>query len=204
MSTIAADENEDSGFGLLEFLVVLLLVSGISLACVPMLGQLPAIRDRQSQTMEVQALHSVARHIVRTIESAEQIILPVNGRDKHGMFLSGNSHEVSFNAVVRRGVNTAGLSQVRLFISRENTVAKLVQEHRDRRGQTQTALTLGVGVDELILSYLHSDPVSGTEDWKTDWQVPGKLPPAIRFTIRRTSRSGSVVSAEGIAVLFFN
>jgi type II secretory pathway pseudopilin PulG len=204
MKPAASLTQRTAGFGLLEVLVVLFIVAGMASAMLPMLSQFRPLREKGDELARIDALQSAMRHVVRTLEAAEPMVVPSVTDKAENVYMDGKPSSVRFIAVTRRGALTAGLFDVRIAVDSSSGTPKLVQQIRNRQSSADgpvQQITLADNITAFSLRYFSGgNPIGSPTGWPGIWESGGVLPQAVLIEVSQ-SEDGRKISLSSIAAL---
>ncbi|TCD16666.1 hypothetical protein [Oricola cellulosilytica] len=195
-------QNWQAGFGLLEVLIVLMITGAMGLVMMSMLSQIRPLSEKQVQVENIQSLQAVVRHVARTIESAEMLVLAPQGEKAGGLYLDGEADSIRFAAVARRGVRTTGLAEIQFTVDRSGRKPRLVQLVKDKRerGDVQKII-LADGIRSVKFGYAEGSATrSDPENWQNVWSTNAKLPSAIAVSVVQERNGSEPIALRAVAV----
>lgn len=188
----------EDGFTLVEVLVVIGLLAGLSITMLGMISQLRpllAVRDKNDAVIEVEALASYVASVI----SASRAIPVVQADPQQRLMMSGASDTIMFVSVVPIGSASSGLRDVRIYADKSSlNRARLMQAYAARRpGQENEPELIELAqVDDLHFQYWRESPAG----WVESWSEVGRLPGAVSVGLSLT-RSGQRVFAFRTVIL---
>jgi general secretion pathway protein J len=188
---VAVEANAESGFTLIEVLVSLALVSLLTLIMVGAIGHMRSISAISKSNDADVELQAFGNYLAQLIAGAKPLALISDNPDRRIVF-SGNAEQLRFSSVVRVGSNQIALRDVEIRTLSTNGKLALVEiNHARRVGEaysntelTSAPITLMNVLRSVHFEYLEDTPASSTaQKWLQAWEMPGKMPRAVRFTI---------------------
>jgi general secretion pathway protein J len=188
---VAVEANAEAGFTLIEVLVSLALVSLLTLIMVGSIGQMRSISAISKSNDADVELQAFANYLAQLIAGAKPLALIGDNPDRRIVF-TGNAEQLRFSSIVRVGSNQLALRDVEIRTASTNGKLALVEiNHARRVGEmysntelTTAPITLMNNLRTVQFEYLEDAPASSTpRKWLQVWEMPGKMPHAVRFTI---------------------
>jgi general secretion pathway protein J len=188
---VTCEANAESGFTLIEVLVSLALVSLLTLIIVGAIGQMRSISAISKSNEADVELQAFGNYLAQLIAGAKPLALIGDNPDRRIVF-AGKAEQLRFSSVVRVGSNQLALRDVEIRTASSNGKLALVEINHVRRvGETYpnadvtvAPITLMNVLKSVHFEYLEGTPASSTtQKWLKDWDMPGKMPRAVRFTI---------------------
>lgn len=197
--------RSDSGFTLVEVLVVLSVIGLMSGLMLAMMGQFQHLTGADHRLTLQHALKRTADHIASLLERAEALPLDVNPGAPL-FFLEAGEHSVRLLAVTKSGAQTSGLFEIEIGLENKNGITRVLEIISSRRTPKSTADTttfeLLERAERLTFSYLQKAAPSEPDPvWRADWQTAGQLPAAVRVTLEAKDKSGNLAASTAIAIL---
>lgn len=196
-------DASEAGYGLVEVLVVLALVSILAATMMSATGQFGSLLrlDRKLEARLV--VQRVAGHIANLLQSAETLpILDQLGEMTDRMVLSGGPDRVRFFATTRLGSRTQGLREITIRVDGAADQRRLMQEMAPRRigsvSLDRKTIELANEIVELAFAYYGPQNDGAPAAWQDHWENSTELPLAISVRIS-TRSNGEVLSASTIA-----
>lgn len=202
---VTCEANAESGFTLIEVLVSLALVSLLTLIMVGAIGQMRSISAISKSNDADVELHAFGNYLAQLIAGAKPLALIGDNPDRRIVFV-GNAEQLRFSSVVRVGSNQLALRDVEIGTASTNGKLALVEINHARRvggaypsaDVTSAPVNLMNDLKSVHFEYLEGTPASSTtQKWLRDWDMPGKMPRAVRFTIE-AERFSRLVRVERI------
>lgn len=205
MKAVSPEVRSDSeaGFSLVEVLVSLLLVSVMALSMAAMTKQFRQLINNTDRNGDKMALQAATRYISKQLELAEAMHIDgTNGGSSP--YMTGEINKVSFVTNVRLGAIGEGLRNLKFELSdgekltQSNGLRRQVSEENAPKSEQAVVLD---GVDALKFNYFGS--LTGTEApaWHDSWTVVERLPQAISVMVRKSTKRGQTLTANGLAWL---
>jgi prepilin-type N-terminal cleavage/methylation domain-containing protein len=202
---IASPSRSDEGFTIVEVLIVLSVIGLMSGLMLAMMSQFRHLTEVDYRLTTHAALTKTVNHIAGLLERAEKLPLEIKP-DAPLFFLKAGENSVRFLAVARSGALTSGFFEISISLEERNGIKRLIETISLRRMPQIAAETSTFGlfepVERLRFSYLQKAEARGEVPvWRTDWQIAGQLPAAVRVTLDAKDRSGNLTRAAAIAYL---
>lgn len=200
-----ASGRSDAGFTLVEVLVTLSVVGLMSGLMLAMMGQFRHLTEADYRLTDQAALKKTVDHIAGLLERAEALPLEIKS-DAPLFFMLANERSARFMAVAKSGALTSGLLDIEIGLEGENAAGRLVETISSRRASEnavgKATFELLERAERLTFSYLEKSKAAGRSPvWRTDWNVAGQLPVAVRVSVQTKFKSGRLTSASAIAYL---
>ncbi|MBA8882029.1 prepilin-type N-terminal cleavage/methylation domain-containing protein [Phyllobacterium myrsinacearum] len=183
----------EAGFTLVEMLVTLALIAllaTVMIGAIVQMRSMSAISQRNDANTEFEAL---GNYLDKLIANAKPLPLIENNQE-HLLVFEGAPDHIRFVAVIRIGSDQLGLRDVELAMRKNGNTFDLVQSSSPRRlssssnGPATLVLspTLVTGLQSVTFEYLGvpSAPDATQSNWQTSWNEPGRLPRAVRLTVK--------------------
>ncbi|WP_095198073.1 general secretion pathway protein GspJ [Mesorhizobium carmichaelinearum] len=193
-----------AGFALIDVLVGLALIGVITSLMMVFLGQARTMMRIEKVTEFQMEVDAASRFLETAISHAESLPLSKSSPDQV-LYLSGDGARIEFNAVQAIGFKSSALREIAVSLGdggQSGTALAIVQ--KTRRGSKPGAsvssepVRLIGGVSALKFEYL--DSALASPSWLPSWNVPRRLPAAVRFTLS-VVRDGAAYSSRGFARL---
>jgi general secretion pathway protein J len=199
-------DSGNAGFTLIEMLVTLALtalLATVMIGAIVQMRSMSAISQRNDVNTEFEAL---GNYLGKLIANTKPFALIQNNPDRLLVF-EGTADRIRFVSVIRIGSDQLGLREVELATRKDGDKFDLVQSSVPRRLSgsasdrvpTVSAPTLITDLQSVEFAYLGatSPAVPAQTGWQGSWNEPGRLPRAVRITIR-AERSRQPVVLERI------
>ena len=192
------------GFALIDVLVGLALIGVITSLMMVFLSQARTMVRIEKATEFQMEVDAASRFLETAISHAEPLPLSKSSPDMV-LYLNGDSARIEFNAVQAIGFKSSALREIAVSLGdggQAGGALAIVQKTRRGSGagtsmQSQPVRLIG-GVSAMKFEYL--DGSAAASSWSPSWNVPRRLPAAVRFTIS-VLRDGAAYSARGFARL---
>jgi type II secretory pathway component PulJ len=204
-SACAIEQDQASGFSLIDMLVALILISLLAALMMGFLGQLRSIKRIQADMTSRAELDALAAYLEDAIAASTPLPF-IKSDPEERISFTGDRTKVSFVTIARRGARSFGLRETTIELEGAGRSQKLIQTLRPRRFSTsdqavqETSVPLAENITSLEFRYLYYEGEPRRPLWTEEWASKPGLPAAVQIDLLAV-RNGRTVTASRRAII---